>query len=192
MNRPSGGMKLSSPGRSFHLASRTHGWKTGSSILRPRACWPPGVDNDSSRSGTPDIFAVNAMVPDTSAESNLPEGAIVTLSDSMMSTYNSLDVCRTPGRLQGIAGPWDALAAASDCFRGLEDPSVGVDVLYQRTSLARTALVQTIATYPGTPIPPSSFPIQPGTSTTSCNALGSVLHTVPPSHISLSNCATTS
>jgi hypothetical protein len=93
------------------------------------ACWPPGVVNDNSKSGTPEILAVNAIVPDTNAESNRPEGAIVTLSDSMISTYSSLDVWRTPGRLHGIAGPWDALAAASDCFRGLEDPSVGVDVL---------------------------------------------------------------
>lgn len=52
--RPSGGTKLSSPGRSLHLASRTQGWKTGSSILRPIACWP-GLVNERSKSGTPDI-----------------------------------------------------------------------------------------------------------------------------------------
>jgi hypothetical protein len=69
------------------------------------------------------------MVPETKAESNLPEGAIVTDRDSIMSTYSSFEVCRTPERRQGIAGPWDALAAASDCFRGLVVPSVGVEAL---------------------------------------------------------------
>lgn len=72
---------------------------------------------------------MNAMVPDTNADSSRPEGAIVTERDSMMSTYSSLEVCRTPGRRQGMAGPCDALPAARDCLRGLVDPSVGVDVL---------------------------------------------------------------
>jgi hypothetical protein len=34
-----------------------------------------------------------------------------------------------------MAGPWDALAAASDCFRGLVDPKVGVEVLYPASLL---------------------------------------------------------
>ena len=72
---------------------------------------------------------MNAIVPDTNADSNRPEGAIVTDRDSITSTYSSLDVCRTPGRRQGIAGPWFALAVANDCLRGLVDPMVGVDAL---------------------------------------------------------------
>lgn len=50
-----------------------------------------------------------------------------------MSTYSSLNVCRTPGRLHGIAGPCAAAlaaaAVANDCFRGFDGPGDGDDVL---------------------------------------------------------------
>lgn len=126
IKRPSGGTKLRSPGRSLHLASRTLGWNTGRFIFCPIACCPPGVVNDRSRSGTPDILAVNAIVPETSAERRRPEGAIVTESDSTISTYISLDVCRTLGLLHKIAGPWEA-ADDSGGFRELGPPNDGAE-----------------------------------------------------------------
>lgn len=70
------------------------------------------------------------MVPDTSADSSRPDGAIVTESDSIMSTYNSFDVCRTPAFLHGIAGPCGIFEDDNGVFRGLEGPSIGVDDLY--------------------------------------------------------------
>jgi hypothetical protein len=66
---------------------------------------PPGALNVSSRSGIPDIFAVNAIEPDETAEMGLPEGARVTEIFSRISTYSSFEVWRTFGRLHGIAGP---------------------------------------------------------------------------------------
>lgn len=86
MNRPSGGMKQSSPGRSLHFASRTQGWKTGNWTFCAIACCPAAVDKLRTSSGTPDISAVKAMVPDTSAASTRPDGAIVTERDSTIST----------------------------------------------------------------------------------------------------------
>lgn len=112
INRPSGGTKLSSPGLSRHRASRTQGWNTGSSIFWLIALWPPpGVVRHSKRSGTPEILAVKAIVPDTSADKIRPDGAIVTDNVSIMSTYSSFDVWRTPGRRHGMAGPEAAAAA---------------------------------------------------------------------------------
>jgi hypothetical protein len=58
--------------------------------------WPPGALRDKRRSGTPEILAVNTMEPYASAEIAFPDGAIVTERDSIMSTYNSLEVWRTP------------------------------------------------------------------------------------------------
>jgi hypothetical protein len=72
---------------------------------------------------------VNAIVPDTRAESNLPEGAIVTDRLSMMSTYISFEVCRMPGRRQGNAVDAAAALAASVCFKGFVEESPGDDVL---------------------------------------------------------------
>ena len=46
--------------------------------------------------------------------------------------------------------------------------------------------------YPGKPTPPRSLSIHPGMSTSSRRAFGSVLHTLPASHISPSSWATTS
>ena len=44
----------------------------------------------------------------------------------------------------------------------------------------------------GSPTPSKNLPIRVGASTTSLSAFGSVLSTMPASHISPSNCATTS
>lgn len=128
INWPSGGTKLSSPGLSFHLAKRTQGWNTGRSILRPIVCWPPGAVKDTSKSGTPDNLAVKAIVPSTRADNNRPEGAIVTESDSIMSTYSSFEVCRTPAFLQGMAGPWFT-AEDIDGFNGFGGPKEGPEGL---------------------------------------------------------------
>ena len=84
---------------------------------------------------------MNAIVPETSAESRRPEGAIVTESDSTISTYNSLDVCRTLGLLHRIAGPWEAaddnggfkeLGPPNDDAEDddLEQPPVSMQLLY--------------------------------------------------------------
>lgn len=86
MNRPSGGMKLNSPGFSLHLANLTQGWKTGSSITLLTFCLPDGVERVNSRSGTPEIFDVHAIVPFANAANGLPDGASVTESVSMRST----------------------------------------------------------------------------------------------------------
>lgn len=126
MNRPSGGIKLSSPGRSLHRASLTQGWNTGSSILRLIPCGPAGVVNVNKRSGTPDTLELNAIVPIALAESIRPDGAMVTDRFSIISTYSSLDVWRTPGLRHGIAGPEAALAGD---LPGNDAPSVGEDVL---------------------------------------------------------------
>lgn len=56
----------------------------------------------------------------------------------MMSTYSSFDVCRTPDLRQGIAGPCDVLAAASDCLRGLDCAEVPVDALYGENQTTET------------------------------------------------------
>lgn len=47
-------------------------------------------------------------------------------------------------------------------------------------------------TYAGSPNPPSRFPMKDGASMTSLSALGSVLQTMPASHISATICTTTS
>lgn len=85
-NRPSGGTKLSSPGVSRHRASLTQGWKQGRSIACVMPVLPPGAVRVSSRSGTPDIFAVNAIVPLAMADNGRPDGAKTTDSFSTMST----------------------------------------------------------------------------------------------------------
>lgn len=103
-NRPSGGIKLNSPGFSRHLASLTQGWKTGSSMTVLKLCFPDGVDRVSCRSGTPESFEVNAMVPLANAARGLPEGAKVTDKVSIMSTYISFEVCRTLALLHGSDG----------------------------------------------------------------------------------------
>ena len=66
---------------------------------------PPGADRFSRRSGTPEILAVKPIDPADIADRELPEGAIITESDSITSTYSSFDVCRTFDLRQGMAGP---------------------------------------------------------------------------------------
>ena len=104
-NFPSGGTKLRSPGRSFHLANLTHGWKTGNSIVLSRPNFPPAVERVRSTSGTPDILELQTMEPLAKADNGLPDGAKMTDSCSTMSMYNSLLVWRTFAFRQGIAGP---------------------------------------------------------------------------------------
>lgn len=48
-------------------------------------CFPLGTDNESSRSGTPDILAVKRIDPYAKAERARPEGARITDSVSMIS-----------------------------------------------------------------------------------------------------------
>lgn len=86
MKRPSGGIKLSSPGRSFHLANLTQGWKIGSSITFSRLCFPDGEERIKIKSGTPDILEVKAIVPFENAASGRPDGANVTDNVSTIST----------------------------------------------------------------------------------------------------------
>lgn len=123
-NFPSGGTKLSSPGLSFHRASRTQGWKTGSSKTRCIACLPPGTVRLRTRSGTPEILEVKAIEPLANAARGRPDGASVTERVSTMSTYSSLLVCRTLARRQGIAGPLVAGLSASCGFNppGVTEP----------------------------------------------------------------------
>lgn len=104
-NLPSGGTKLNSPGLSFHLANRTHGWKTGSSKALSTPDLPPGAESVRTSSGTPEILEVNAILPFAKAASGMPDGAKVTERVSTMSTYSSLLVWRTFARRQGMAGP---------------------------------------------------------------------------------------
>jgi hypothetical protein len=86
MNLPSGGTKLNSPGFSFHLANRTQGWNTGSSRAFSMPSLPPEAERVSSKSGTPEIFDVNAIDPLAKADNGRPDGAKVTESVSTMST----------------------------------------------------------------------------------------------------------
>lgn len=77
-------------------------------------CCPDGEESVRSRSGTPDILAVNAIVPFANAAIGRPEGANVTDNVSMMSTYNSLDVWRTFALRHGSAGVLEAEAPRDD------------------------------------------------------------------------------
>jgi hypothetical protein len=91
MNFPSGGTKLISPGCSFHRLNRTQGWKTGSCIvlLIPADLLllvPPEAVRIRSKSGTPEILAVNKMEPLARADISRPEGVKIMERDSMMST----------------------------------------------------------------------------------------------------------
>ncbi len=83
-------------------------------------CLPDGVDRFNNRSGTPDIFEVNAMVPFANAARGRPEGARVTVKVSTMSTYSSLEVCRTFALRQGRAGVLAANAPDEDIADILE------------------------------------------------------------------------
>jgi hypothetical protein len=67
------------------------------------------------------------MVPEANAESSLPDGAIVTDRVSIISTYISFDVCRTPGRRHGIAGPnADVALGLGNCgLSGFSDAVLG-------------------------------------------------------------------
>jgi len=194
MNFPSGGTNESSPGRSFQRASLTQGWNTGSCIVRVipadlEILVPPGAVRLSTKSGTPEIFAVNNTDPAARAEMGRPEGAKMTARFSIMSTYSSFEVCRTLALRQGIAGPLlrpaFALSCAARLFAG---PRAGDDLL--AISICRS--VDRISAYPGSPTCVNSFPSKDETSTDSLKAFVSVLHTTPASHISPSNCATTS
>lgn len=68
---------------------------------------------------------MNAIEPLLLAEIGLPEGAKITETDSTMSTYSSFDVCRTLGRLHGIAGAFDAAEFAFRVAARLEGPRAG-------------------------------------------------------------------
>lgn len=89
----------------------------------------------SKRSGTPETFAVHAIVPEANAESSLPDGAIVTERVSIISTYISFDVCRTPGRRHGIAGPKaDVGLELGNCgLSGLSDAVLGEAALCEHS-----------------------------------------------------------
>ena len=84
--RPSGGMKLNSPGDSFHRLSRTQGWKVGSCSILPTFLRPEGKLRVRTRSGTPDSLDVNRIEPAALAQRGRPEGARMTVSVSTMST----------------------------------------------------------------------------------------------------------
>lgn len=138
MNLPSGGMNESSPGFSFHRANRTHGWNTGNCIVLEipedfAELVPPGAVSTSMRSGTPEIFEVNAIDPFARADSNRPDGANMTRKDSRISTYSSFDVCRTFGLRHGIAGPAAAVEFAFSVAARLFEPTAGAEL---RTSVS--------------------------------------------------------
>jgi hypothetical protein len=84
-------------------------------------CLPDGVERFSRRSGTPDIFEVNAMVPFAKAAKGRPEGARVTDSVSTKSTYSSLEVCRTFALRHGRAGVFAAREPVEDMADIFED-----------------------------------------------------------------------
>lgn len=65
-------------------------------------------------SGTPEILEVKAIVPFAKAARGRPEGARVTDSVSTISTYISLEVCRTFARRQGRAGVFADNTVADD------------------------------------------------------------------------------
>lgn len=177
-NRPSGGTKESSPGRSFHLLSLTQGWKTGNET----APWmPPGQPSCNSRSGTPDTLAVKAIVPFAIADSGRPDGESVTSNVSTISTYISFDVCLTFALRHGIV----ELAGA-----GLVGPKLGLDLEPNEKGVAEG--VSELGVELGSPTPPSRLFMKLGASTTSRSAFGSVHAIMPPSTISLNSCATTS
>ena len=135
-------------------------------------------------SGTPETFDVKAIVPFANAESGLPDGASVTERVSITSAYISFDVWRTLDRLQGRVV----------VFAELRDIWVGMleldGAFLSRVSVGNSLCVR--PSYPGRLILPRSLPIQPSTSTSSLRALGSVVHIVPASHISVRSWATTS
>jgi hypothetical protein len=112
--RPSGGIKLSSPGRSLHLANLTHGWKTGRSIKFSVFCLPDGDERVKRRSGTPEIFDVNAIVPFAKAAIGRPDGASMTDKVSTRSTYSSFEVCRTFALRHRRAGEFEAEGPSDD------------------------------------------------------------------------------
>jgi hypothetical protein len=88
-------------------------------------CLPDGVERFNSRSGTPDIFDVKAIVPFAKAARGRPEGAKVTESVSTKSTYSSLEVCRTFALRHGKAGVFAAnepVEDMADIFEGAEKP----------------------------------------------------------------------
>lgn len=60
-------------------------------------------------SGTPETFAVKAIVPLANAASGRPDGASVTDRVSTMSAYISFDVCRTLGLRQGRLVEFDCI-----------------------------------------------------------------------------------
>ena len=109
--RPSGGTKLIAPSP-FYLLSRTHGWNTTRSMidrnwspLLPMPAPFPPVERFKFKSGTPLTLEVKAMLPFANAARGRPDGANVTDSDSTISTYSSLLVCRTLFLRHGIAEP---------------------------------------------------------------------------------------
>lgn len=78
---------------------------------------------------------MHAIVPEANAERSRPEGAIVTDSVSIISTYISFEVWRTPGRRHGIAGPRAEVALGlGNCgLSGLSDAVLG-DAALSRNS----------------------------------------------------------
>lgn len=148
--------------------------------------FPPEADSVRSKSGTPEVFEVNAIDPLAIAARGRPEGARVTCSVSRISTYSSLLVCRTLARRQGIAGPFELGVSLSWCFRPPEGNEAG-ELLRPCQPANISMFGDPSNPYPGRPTPPSNLSIHPGISTSSLNALGSVLHTLPASHISPSS-----
>lgn len=130
------------------------------------------------RSGTPDTFAVNAIVPWANAANGRPEGENVTCSVSIISTYSSLLVCLTLFRRHGIAMLFGFEGFLPNVGRGREN------------ALEPPAFKDGLEL--GRPTPPSSLFIHEGASTTSRRAFGSVVATMPPSHISPNSCVMTS
>jgi hypothetical protein len=80
-------------------------------------CRPEGVERFRRRSGTPDILEVKAIVPFAKAPRGRPDGASVTVRVSTISTYSSLEVCRTFALRHGRAGVF----AASDPVDDMAD-----------------------------------------------------------------------
>jgi hypothetical protein len=157
---------------------------------------PPGQPSCKRRSGIPETLDVKAMVPLASAERGRPLGAKVTESVSTISTYISLEVWRTFARRQGT-GEGAFATVGPRRGEGLEDSEKGVaDCARDGAELCSCQIVFQLETrigiYLGSPTLPNKFLMVEGASTTSLSAFGSVLAMIPPSTISLSNCATVS
>lgn len=93
---------------------------------------PDGLVSESRISGTPETFAVKAIVPFANAASGLPEGASVTVNVSTISAYSSFEVCRTFARRQGRAVPF---VGNIDGVLEFEKPVFNCDFLHSVSNL---------------------------------------------------------